>query len=519
MSFYEILAEHNAIEILDYVPYDKIFFTNTEKINYYLKDIIANNRTVFIYGDYDIDGLCSAIICYDSLIEFGCDPDNINIYNYKRRTHKLDDLAVVECIQKKPDYFIICDTGSSEIQKIKKILNYGIKVIVLDHHNTIYTYDEYEKQFENYEFKPAIINTTIENAIYKIDNNVSDRYSLSAGALIFCVMDTFASLVNVSITRLSAYALISLYSDCMNMSNKVNRSIYFLAESLSKDDLPSKIRIFMHDRSCFFSRFIQFKFDPVVNAAFRSEKFEYINSIFFDKMADAAFVSRSIEAIQIIYKNNREMVSAVSDTIDYVEMHNFVLADLRSVEPLIMVDENKLYNYTGLIANKLSDRCEKPAIVICRMRTFYKGSFRSIKRENFLQIFKQFSKAEGHKSAFGIEIPIFEFDNFIKSLTSLDERFVTEKIDNSPIVIQYNNLIPDIKLLNEISLYNEFAGQELPEIYLKKVFTANISGGKTKYYYLYRWGDCIIQSNHGLNVGNTILLKPFRNSSTRALVV
>lgn len=555
MIFYDILLEHNALEILDYVPYSRLTFKNTEKINDCFRDIIVNNRKVFIYGDYDIDGLCSAIICYEALIECGCDSSNVDIYNYKKRTHKLDKLAVMECIQRMPDYFIICDTGSSEIEKISTILKYGIKVIVMDHHNTIYSYEDYEEHFKKFQFKPVVINTTIENALYREQSNdkestvsekegtvsdktvsqtdkgaqlngnstqtneVNDKFKLSAGALVFCVMDSFAALMNVNIIKLSAYALISLYSDCMDMSNRINRSLYYLAETIAKDDLPPKIRIFMHEKSCFFSRFIQFKFAPVINASFRSEKFEYINTIFFDRNADAASIARNIEAMQIIYKNIREMVLAVSDAIEYKELNNFVFADLRSVEPYIMVDDNKLFNYTGLIANKLSEKCEKPAIIVCRMNKYYKGSFRDIKGKNYLQIFKQFSKAEGHNPAFGIKIPIFEFEYFLKTLRNLDEKFAVEKVNNSPIIIDYNKLMPDLTLLNEISLYNEFAGQSLPEIYLKKVFTANISGGKTKYYFLYRWGDCIIQSNHGLSIGNTILLKPFRTSNVRALVV
>ena len=160
----------------------------------------------------------------------------------------------------------------------------------------------------------------------------------------------------------------------------------------------------MHANSYFYSRFIQFRLIPKINSIFRTEKFEYINDCFFNENIEAADKARCLETIEDIYTSNRNMVLAVADTIDYVELNNFILADLKSVSDYFKIYENKLYNYTGLIANKLSDRCGKPAVVYCPMVNYYKGSFRDISGRNYLQIFKQFCSAGGHGAAFGIKI-------------------------------------------------------------------------------------------------------------------
>ena len=70
-----------------------------------------------------------------------------------------------------------------------------------------------------------------------------------------------------------------------------------------------------------------------------------------------------------------------------------------------------------------------------------------------------------------------------------------------------------------MALYNEFAGQDIPLGYLKKVFSANMTGGKTKFYYLYNWDGCTIQSSFALSVGDTILLQPIRNKTLRAIAI
>lgn len=46
-----------------------------------------------------------------------------------------------------------------------------------------------------------------------------------------------------------------------------------------------------------------------------------------------------------------------------------------------------------------------------------------------------------------------------------------------------------------------------------------MTGGKAKYYYLYNWDGCTIQSSFALNVGDTILLQPIRNNSLRAIAI
>ena len=516
-DFYEVLYNMNKLDILNKIPFSSLTFQNTDLVNSYLLDIVKNDRKVFIYGDYDPDGLFSGLITFEALKRFGC--TNLKIYNYKKRTHKLDDLAVIECIQLLPDYVIICDTASSEITKLERIRSYGIKVIVLDHHNTIYNYDDFKDI--------AIINTVIENSLLKEKAIINgdketiqeDTYKLSAGALTFCVMENFSNIIGVDIKILSTYALISLYSDCMDMCNYINRSIYFLAQSFERESLPSKIQMFMHPNSNFYSRFIQFKMVPQINAVFRTEKFEYINKCFFDTTVDAAEISRCLAAINTIYVSNRDMVAAVSDTIDCIECNNFIFANLKSVNDYFKVYENKLYNYTGLIANKLSDRYGKPVVVICEMKNYFKGSFRDIKGRHYLQIFRQFCNAGGHNSAFGLQIPFLEYKNFQATFKRLDENFTIKDVNNSPVILNYQYLNPDSKLIKEIALYNEFAGQSIPFVYLRKIFTADMSGGKTKFYYLYRWGNCTIQSNFALNVGSQILIQPIRNQKERAVTI
>ena len=80
----------------------------------------------------------------------------------------------------------------------------------------------------------AIINTVLENRICG-----ENRYEYSAGALAYTIYDTFAKTRGYSFEQgYCAYALISLYADCMNMANALNRAIYYRARELEREELP-----------------------------------------------------------------------------------------------------------------------------------------------------------------------------------------------------------------------------------------------------------------------------------------
>ena len=268
-DFYEELAGLNLQALLQHVNYEVIHFNNEAKVYSFIDEIRKTYTKVAVISDYDVDGLMSALSIRDGLLSLGI--SDVNIIHYHERMHTIDRLSVLECIQQKYKYCFICDTGSSEMDILKQLTSFGVKVVLLDHHSTTYRYSDYPDNV-------AIINTQIENSIV-----LCDKFALSAGALCTCVMDGYAVYAGLERNKsLFAYALVSLYADCMDMSNEINRSIYFYAKTLDRGELPVYIQHFMSEYQSFNSRFIGFWFAPRINALFRSERFDIVNAYFFD---------------------------------------------------------------------------------------------------------------------------------------------------------------------------------------------------------------------------------------------
>ena len=500
VPFYNEIRERGLSDILRRKEYQTPLFENTPVVREALKNIIKKNARVLVYGDYDIDGLMCALVVSQGLKLLGVTA--VDVYQYQQRTHNLDNLAVQKCVQGKYDYFIICDTGSNDMSSLKLLQSYGVSVLVLDHHNTMHSYKDFQEN------GVAIINTTLEK----------QEFCLSAGALCFCVLDDVAKCFDCDLGNIVAFAAVSLFSDCMDMKAPLNRAIYYKSAEIPREELPVCLKMFMTDYMSFNARFINYWFAPRINAMFRSEFFEPINLLFLVNGADYALRGKCIEIINKTYESNRELVSKVTDIISVNQLNNFVIGDLQSVDKYYNVHENKLYNHTGLVANKLSERYSKPAIVYCKHDLGYKGSVRDIFGRDFLSIFSQLCFAGGHSAAFGIKIKALDLEDFLCDLHRIDNTVSMDSVKNEPIIIDYIYQQPDETLIEDMALFNEFAGQTIPVVLLRKQIVGAIRNVYSEYYYKYRWGSYDIQSNFALGFGRKVLLKPIHSWCTKLLV-
>jgi single-stranded DNA-specific DHH superfamily exonuclease len=506
MDFYVALRERGLQDILRPVEYKMSQYHNFPAVANFLDELTVNpHKRCLIYGDYDLDGLVFILETLGIMktISF----DNYEVFRYRQRTHELDREAVRYCIQNRFDYFIIGDTGSSALETLRELTNYGVKVLVIDHHVPDYNYEDYPENV-------AIINTVLENRICE-----ENRYEYSAGALAYTIYDTFAKTRGYSFEQgYCAYALISLYADCMNMANALNRAIYYRARELEREELPPFILHFMNEYQSFNKRFIGFWYAPRINALFRSESFDILNKYFFDESLDAIQRSTLIASINSIYEDCRDKTKLLVDLVDVTEYNHFVFSDLATAESKHHHLVRKAENYTGLVANKLSERYNKTAIVVCESTKYYKGSLRDLYSRAYLPLFKRICFAAGHNAAFGLKINLLELNSFLNKLERIDTLFSIENIANEPIIVEHEYANPDPSLIEDIALYNEFSGSTIPVAYISKRLVGYMPYERNSYYEKYGWGDTyFIQSDYKIDFGTKMIIQPIRSGRTKLL--
>ena len=98
---------------------------------------ISNDETILIFTDYDVDGCTSMAVLYRTLHEVCNVPESRLMRLTGHRTedgYGLTDTIADKIIQLNPDLVITADAGVSDGERVKKLADAGIDVIISDHH-------------------------------------------------------------------------------------------------------------------------------------------------------------------------------------------------------------------------------------------------------------------------------------------------------------------------------------------------------------------------------------------------
>ena len=111
-----------------------------------ISEKIKNKCKIRIIGDYDVDGISSTFILLKGLKTLGADVDLVIPHRIKDG-YGLNDNLINEAHEDAIDTIITCDNGISAYNQIELANEYGITVIVTDHHEVPYEIDGDTKKY------------------------------------------------------------------------------------------------------------------------------------------------------------------------------------------------------------------------------------------------------------------------------------------------------------------------------------------------------------------------------------
>lgn len=460
-------------------------------------DVIDENSKVLVYGDYDVDGLMSLLIWKRLLKDFGI---SFQCYEYSKRTHNIDYNAIHKTLTGNFTHMIISDTGSSttDMESIRLLCASGVKVLVVDHHQTSFGYNDYPPNC-------TFINSTL---------NQGRKLVVSAGMLCFlCVYQLYIYYHKNPHKWIYAFALVSMYADGIDMGTELARSLYDIVIGFEAKELPVTLQHFMSQYDVIGKRYVTYSYAPKINALMRAERYDLVND-YLVRDNPARYAVELLGDINFVYETSRANVGTVCDIVSPKDIGNLVLVDITQAQTYVK-DLQNMYNYTGLIANSIGNRYGKAAFVYCvRSDGTVKGSLRDPYNRNFLPMFKNFCNANGHNPAFGVMLHYKELEelleniNRVSMLLSSNPSVLSENKPNR-IILPYNQSLPDKQLLNYIAYYNEFAGSSLPLGVLSKVWLDG-SHKYTGYYHMYSWGDVWLKATEPLVQGMVLNIVPIK---------
>ena len=441
-----ISRNFNDEEIHSIKHFKNINFSNVFKFNEDFKQSIdlvikcvKNKEPICIFGDYDVDGSCSTAL----LLKF-FKSINHPVYFYipdrAKDGYGPNIKLFKEILKKNPKLIILVDCGSNSNDAINFLNERKINSLIIDHHQINKPYPKAN----------SIINP-------KKDNGYIEYDYFCATTLTYFFLELLSEKIktNFIIKDYLIFVLLATVCDVMPL-RYVNRliAIKTLDEfNLDKITPIKKIYEFLNKSNKITINDLGYLLGPILNAGGRLGFSSYAVKLLSSN--DEKEIDLIIKKLVELNEKRKSFEETILNNIDYkkieVENENVIIYYHPSINEGLI----------GIIAARLKDIFNKPAIVITSSQNLLKGSARSISGFDIGLVFKNaldnklIIKGGGHKMAAGFSLDknnLKSFRKFIdnsykkmcKNLNSnfLYESKISTSVFNSNFNVEINKLYP-----------------------------------------------------------------------------
>lgn len=500
-------------QIEDRIKCDEFYYYKPEKIEdaveFILQSVSEEGNKILLKGDWDVDGVFSAKIIYNVYKDYferkGLDVDDYVVSHFgSQKDHGVSNETVLK-LNEGFSHLIIVDSSTNNMDTLRVIANRGIKVLIIDHHIAEYNYSDYPENV-------IIINS-------KMPGNES-LYEISAGFLchIFSVFARTA-LNLFSRTEDIVFGYVTLITDGCNLNDDYIKPVILKEQPV--DRIPPEIKLFMTQWDKLCRKFVSYRLGNKINFLTRMDDEEAILDIFFRDIEYTDKLNKIKEIDEKQKEFSKETRRIASDYLMFSKDYgSSIVMDLDLVRGHTFLPLEYLINATGLFAMEVVKLTNRPTFaIISKTDTEYKASGRC---GNQLFQFERMCKAldlkgGGHPSAYGFEIPKYEYGLFEDYLVNCS---VTEIKKTANIFsLRDTSALSIPRIFLAVSRYNEIACKDILPIYLKIRLVncrRNVYGKLTVYdFETFKVKDLKSETN----LGDEVLIEPVFNSKDEALVV
>lgn len=405
-----------------------------------------NGEDIWIYGDYDVDGITSTSLCYLALSELGISPKYY--IPLRDEGYGLNKEAMDYIKSQGGKVIITVDCGISAHPEIEYANSLGLDIIVTDHHEI------------NNGNPPAyaVINPKRE------DNEFPYKYLAGVGTafmLIYALFDKLGK--KEDLYKYLDIVAIGTVADIVPLLEENRIFTKFGMEQLNRSHwlgISMLIKkIFEDYQTRKFSTYdIGFIIAPIFNAAGRLEDAKRAVELFIEKDHRVC-----TEIINELLNNNSER-KEIQETI--LERAIFKIENEKLFENsvLVVAEEGFHHGVIGIVASKILDKYYKPTIImeIKPEEGIATASCRSIEGFNMIEALNSmkelFVKYGGHAGAAGFSIKIENIDEFSRRINEYAKKNIPESSLIKPVKLDIT--IPAYKIsydfIDKISLLEPF---------------------------------------------------------------
>ncbi len=446
-----------------------------------VKDSIDKKEKICIVGDYDVDGSAAT-----SLLNKFFKSINHSFFYYipdrEKDGYGASKKLFEKLIIKQPKLVIMVDCGSTSIEAINYLNERNIKSLIIDHH-------EINKPFPN---ANVIINP-------KKDNGYLEYDYLCATTLTYFFLELLNKQIKpkINLRKYLIYVLLATVCDVMPL-RKFNRLISITA--LKEFDIQNNYVIkqlynLSEKKNKITINDLGYLIGPILNSGGRLGKSNYAADLL--STTDISTIKKKSLELFNLNKKRKKIESIILDNIDFKKIEK------ENQNIIIYYDPNINEGLIGIIAARLKDFFNRPAIVITSSNNLLKGSARSVYNYNIGRSIKNLLDHKiildggGHSMAAGFNLKKKNLSIFKKFII---KDFLEKKI-SLPNIFHYDAEVSSIAfnkdLYNDIKKIEPFGTGNPQPIFLIR----NLKVIKSKILNE-RHISCILKSKIGFSINS-----------------
>ena len=374
--------------------YDPFLMKGMEEGVALMADTIRQGRKIRVIGDYDTDGVCSSYILKTFLTAAGGIVD-VRLPDRVLEGYGMNEAMAEEAYQDGIALIITCDNGISSFEAVRNARDHGLHVIITDHHEPSESLPDADviidakQEGSNYPFREICG----AGAAYKF----VQAYNLRQHTGLDSLLDD-----------LLQYAGIATIADIVPLKDE-NR--IFAAEGikrLRKTDNPGLLALAEArgmDITKIDSRSVAYVLSPCINSAGRLKNAMLAYDLLEEKDPEKA--GQTARFLSELNEQRKMLTTAYEQEASDI-IHKRTEEGKADENVLVVFLPEAHESIAGIIAGRLKDDYNRPAIVITRSGDCLKGSGRSTEHYNMIEGLREhpelFRKCGGHAKACGFTL-------------------------------------------------------------------------------------------------------------------
>jgi single-stranded-DNA-specific exonuclease len=427
-----------------------------------LSQFIGEGQRIAVFGDYDVDGVCSTVILHKTLAALGAD---VTYYIPQRENegYGLNNEAILRLKEQGTALILACDNGVSAPEQISYANSLGLTVIILDHHDL--PRDEAGQQM----LVPAaaVVNAKRQDCPYPFKLYCAAGLCYRFSQALFEHLDTDWQDLGQQLLPFAALATICDLVELLGENRAlVQRGLPALAASRNPG-LKALLAATGLGGQVITAHHVGFRLGPCINASGRMEDAALAVELFLCADEErAAGMALHLTGLNETRKTFTEQGAAMAlETIESQGLHKdkIIVAHCPDIHECV----------AGIIAGKLKEHYHKPVILVAGKKETVRGSGRSIEPYHMYRglsaCHELFVNFGGHPMAAGFSMPLA---NVPLLRESLNQACTLTEEDMQPLR-RVDKLLPlseaTLALARELQAFEPFGKENSPVCFADKM--------------------------------------------------